>query len=169
MSSVNKVILVGRLGKDPEVRVFPNGGQIASASIATTEKWRDKNTGENREVTEWHNLVFQDRLAEIAGQYLKKGSLVYVEGALRTRKWQDQSGVDRYTTEVRVASMQMLGGGREDGQPSQQQPRQQQQQQQAQPRPAARAGNQKNSYEAARNGQMPMNPAEDDFDDDIPF
>lgn len=165
MSSVNKVILVGRLGKDPEVRVFPNGGQIASASIATTEKWRDKNTGENREVTEWHNLVFQDRLAEIAGQYLKKGSLVYVEGSLRTRKWQDQSGVDRYTTEVRVASMQMLGGGREDGQPSQQQPRPTQQQRPTQPRPAAAKAGQTNSYEATRNGQMPANPA----DDDIPF
>lgn len=115
MASVNKVILVGNLGRDPEVRSFPNGGQIANVTIATTERWRDKNTGENREITEWHNVVFNDRLAEIAGQYLRKGSSVYVEGSLRTRKWTDQNGQDRYTTEVRANVMQMLGGRAQGG------------------------------------------------------
>lgn len=115
MASVNKVILIGNLGRDPEVRSFPNGGQVANVTIATTERWRDKNTGENREITEWHNVVFNDRLAEIAGQYLRKGSSVYIEGSLRTRKWTDQSGQDRYTTEVRANVMQMLGGRAQGG------------------------------------------------------
>lgn len=112
MASVNKVVLVGNLGRDPEVRAFPNGGHIANVTIATTERWRDKNTGENREQTEWHRVVFSDRLAEIAGQYLRKGSEVYVEGSVRTRKWSDpQTGQDRYVTEVRASRMLMLGQG----------------------------------------------------------
>ncbi len=110
MASVNKVILVGNLGRDPEMRTFPSGDQVANVRIATTDRWRDKNTGENKEATEWHSVVFHGRLAEIVGQYLKKGSQVYVEGSLRTRKWTDQSGQERYTTEIRADTMQMLGG-----------------------------------------------------------
>ncbi len=113
MASVNKVILLGFLGRDPELRHTPAGDVIANMSLATTESWKDKNTGERREATEWHRLVFFSRLAEVAGQYLKKGSQVYVEGTLRTRKWQDQSGQDRYTTEIRGDVLKMLGGGRQ--------------------------------------------------------
>ena len=110
MASVNKVILVGNLGRDPEMRTFPSGDQVANVTLATTDKWRDKQSGEPREHTEWHRLVFNGRLAEIAGQYLRKGSQIYVEGSIRTRKWQDQAtGQDRYATEVRVDQMQMLG------------------------------------------------------------
>ncbi|QIL82962.1 single-stranded DNA-binding protein [Diaphorobacter sp. HDW4A] len=110
MASVNKVIIVGNLGRDPEMRTFPSGDQVANVTIATTDRWRDKNTGENRESTEWHRVVFNGRLAEIAGQYLRKGSQVYVEGSLRTRKWTDpQSGQERYATEIRADQMQMLG------------------------------------------------------------
>ena len=127
MASVNKVILVGNLGRDPEIKVFPSGDQIANVTIATTDKWKDKATGEQREAAEWHNLVFIGRQAEIAGQYLKKGSQIYVEGSIRTRKWQDKEGNDRYTTEVRVGNMQMLGGRPDGSQPAQRQsaPRQQ--------------------------------------------
>ncbi|THT98768.1 single-stranded DNA-binding protein [Lampropedia puyangensis] len=114
MASVNKVILVGNLGRDPELRTFPSGGQVANISIATTEQWKDRQSGERRELTEWHNVVFNDRLAEIAGQYLRKGSSVYIEGRLRTRKWQDQNGQDRYTTEIRADVLQMLSS-RNDG------------------------------------------------------
>ena len=110
MASVSKVILVGNLGRDPEIKVFPSGDQVANVTIACTDKWKDKQTGEAKEHTEWVRLVFNGRLAEIAGQYLRKGSQVYVEGSIRTRKWQDQSGQDRYATEVRVDQMQMLGG-----------------------------------------------------------
>ena len=110
MASVNKVILVGNCGRDPEMRTFPSGGQVCNVSIATTEKWRDKSSGEMRDQTEWHNLVFNDRLAEIAGQYLKKGSQVYVEGQIRSRKYQDKDGVERTAYEVRVREMQLLGG-----------------------------------------------------------
>ena len=110
MASVNKVILVGSCGGDPELRTFSNDGQVANVRIATNERWKDKQSGEPREHTEWHRLVFNGRLAEIAGQYLRKGSQVYVEGSIRTRKWQDQSGQDRYATEIRVDQMQMLGG-----------------------------------------------------------
>lgn len=109
MASLNKVQLIGNLGKDPEFRAFSDGGSVASVRIATSEKWKDKETGELRESTEWHNIVFHNRLAEIARDYLKKGSPIYVEGRLRTRKWQTDSGEDRYTTEVRVDEMQMLG------------------------------------------------------------
>src|SRR5512135_443500 len=113
---VNKVILVGNLGKDPEVRYMPSGGAVANITIATSEQWKDKDTGQQQERTEWHNVVFFNRLAEIAGEYLKKGSKVYVEGSLRTRKWQDKEGKDRYTTEIVANEMQMLdsrgaGGG----------------------------------------------------------
>ena len=107
---INKVILVGNLGKDPETRYMPNGKAVTNFSIATSESWKDKQTGEQREQTEWHNIVMYDRLAEIAAEYLKKGSQVYVEGKLRTRKWQDKEGKDRYTTEINCNEMQMLGG-----------------------------------------------------------
>jgi single-strand DNA-binding protein len=109
MASVNKVIIVGNLGRDPEMRSFPNGDQVANVTIATTDRWKDKQSGEMREATEWHRVVFNGRLAEIAGQYLRKGSQVYVEGSLRTRKWTDQSGVEKYSTEIRADQMQMLG------------------------------------------------------------
>jgi len=107
---VNKVILVGNLGSDPEVKYMPSGDAVANVSLATTESWKDKQSGEQVEKTEWHRLVFFKRLAEIAGEYLRKGSQVYVEGNLQTRKWQDRDGNDRYTTEIRVRDMQMLGG-----------------------------------------------------------
>lgn len=109
MASVNKVIIVGNLGKDPEMRTFPSGGRVCNVTIATSERWKDKQTGEMKEATEWHRVVFNDRLAEIAGEYLRKGSQVYVEGSLRTRKWTDQSGVEKYTTEIRADEMKMLG------------------------------------------------------------
>jgi single-strand DNA-binding protein len=109
MASVNKVILVGNLGKDPETRYAPNGDAICNITVATTDSWKDKQTGEKKEQTEWHRVSFYGRLAEIAGQYLRKGSAVYVEGSLRTRKWQDKEGQDRYTTEIRADQMQMLG------------------------------------------------------------
>jgi len=111
MASVNKVILVGNLGRDPEVRYTPDGAAICNVSIATTNTWKDKNSGERREETEWHRVVFYNRLAEIAGEYLRKGRAVYVEGRLKTRKWQDKdSGQDRYATEIVADQMQMLGG-----------------------------------------------------------
>ena len=109
MASINKVIIVGNLGRDPEMRTFPSGDQVANVTIATTDKWKDKQTGEMREATEWHRVVFNGRLAEIVGQYLRKGSQVYVEGSLRTRKWTDQSGVEKFSTEIRADQMQMLG------------------------------------------------------------
>lgn len=116
--SVNKVILVGNLGKDPETRTFPSGGQVTNATLATNEKWKDRQTGEMRDHTEWHRLVFNNRLAEIAGQYLRKGSQIYVEGSIRTRKWQDKDGQDRYSTEIRVDQMQMLGSRQGMGEPA---------------------------------------------------
>ena len=109
MAGINKVIIVGHLGNDPEMRSMPNGEAVANISVATSEAWTDKNTGERREVTEWHRIVFYRKLAEIFGQYLKKGAQVYIEGRLRTRKWQDQNGQDRYTTEIQGDVMQMLG------------------------------------------------------------
>lgn len=115
---VNKVILVGNLGQDPEVRYMPNGGAVANITLATSESWRDKQTGENKEITEWHRVVLFGKLAEVAGEYLRKGSQVYIEGQLRTRKWQDQGGQERYTTEVVVnvgGTMQMLGGRQQGG------------------------------------------------------
>lgn len=123
MRGVNKVILVGNLGRDPEVRYLPSGGAVANVTIATSEAWKDKNTGQQQEQTEWHRVVFYGKLAEIAGEYLKKGSKVYVEGSLHTRKWQDkQTGQDRYSTEIKANTMQMLdsrgqggGGGNQGG------------------------------------------------------
>lgn len=110
MASINKVILIGNLGRDPEVRYTPNGAAICNVTIATSRNWKDKNSGERMEETEWHRVVFYDRLAEIAGEYLKKGRPVYVEGRLKTRKWQDKDGVEKYTTEIIADQMQMLGG-----------------------------------------------------------
>jgi single-strand DNA-binding protein len=150
--SVNKVILVGRLGKDPETRYMTNGEAVTNATLATSENWKDK-SGEKQEKTEWHNLVFYRRLAEIAGEYLKKGSQIYVEGKLQTRKWQTKEGQDRYTTEIIVNEMQMLGGK------------------------AGGAG----SFEVVENQSAPARSAApakaapaaknsfDNFDDDIPF
>lgn len=150
MASVNKVILVGNLGADPEIRYLPNGDAVANIRLATTESWKDKATGEKKELTEWHRVVFYRKLAEIAGQYLKKGSQVYVEGRIRTRKWQGQDGQDRYTTEIEANEMQMLGrregmgdaGPRDSG-----------------ARPAARPAPQ----------SAPSNGGFNDVEDDIPF
>ncbi len=110
MASVNKVIIVGNLGRDPETRYMPNGDAVTNVAVATTESWKDKNSGEKKELTEWHRITFSRKLAEIAGQYLKKGSQVYVEGRLQTRKWTDKDGVEKYTTEIIADTMQMLGG-----------------------------------------------------------
>ena len=145
---INKVILVGTCGKDPETRYMPSGGAVTSISVATNESWKDKQTGEKQERTEWHNITFFGRLAEIAGEYLKKGSQVYIEGSLRTEKWQDKQGQDRYTTKVIANEMQMLGGRPGGGGDF----AQQQQQQQSQPQPANQPA-----------------PVDDSFDDDIPF
>ena len=133
MASVNKVILVGNLGADPETRYMPNGDAVCNIRLATTESWKDKASGERKEITEWHRVVFYRRLAEIAGEYLRKGSSVYVEGRIRTRKWQDKDGQDRYTTEIEATEMQMLGqrggcdgqqyGGESSAPPSRQQQR----------------------------------------------
>ncbi|MGK4442653.1 single-stranded DNA-binding protein [Yersinia enterocolitica] len=163
---INKVILVGNLGKDPEVRYMPNGGAVASITLATSESWRDKATGEQKEKTEWHRIVLFGKLAEVAGEYLRKGSQVYIEGALQTRKWQDQSGQDRYTTEVVVnvgGTMQMLGGKQSDSQGAQSQGRQQSgpQHNQQQWGQQHAQGQQQATHQT---NEPPM-----DFDDDIPF
>ena len=118
MASVNKVILVGNLGRDPETRTFPSGDQICNVTLATTDKWKDKQTGEPKEATEWHRLVFNGRLADIAAQYLRKGSQIYVEGQIRTRKYTDKDGVEKYATDIRVDQMQMLGSRQGQGAPS---------------------------------------------------
>ncbi|HFD88111.1 MAG TPA: single-stranded DNA-binding protein [Gammaproteobacteria bacterium] len=147
---VNKVILVGNLGKDPETRYMPSGGAVTNCTIATSETWKDKATGQPQERTEWHRVVFFNRLGEIAGEYLKKGSKVYIEGSLRTRKWQGQDGQDRYTTEIVASEMQMLDsrGGASTG--GYEEP----------PMPT----------EAPQRAEKPAAaPAVDDFDDDIPF
>lgn len=173
---VNKVILVGNLGGDPEVRYMPNGNAVTNVTVATSESWKDKQTGQQQERTEWHRVVFFNRLAEIAGEYLRKGTKVYVEGSLRTRKWQDQSGQDRYTTEIVGSEMQMLDsrGGSGDGgyqqsggyAPQQQAPAPQQ----AAPAPQRQAPPQQQAP-AAPQPQVAPQPAQgfDDFDDDIPF
>lgn len=161
---VNKVTIVGNLGQDPETKYMPSGGAVTNISVATSESWKDKNTGQQQERTEWHRIVFFNRLAEIAGEYLKKGSQVYIEGSLRTRKWQDQSGQDRYTTEIVANEMQMLGGrqgmGGDPGYdqsyaPQNQAPQQSAPTQQPQQKPQ----------------QAAPQPAQgmDSFDDDIPF
>lgn len=147
---VNKVILVGNLGKDPEVRYAPSGQAIANITIATTESWKDKNTGEKQEKTEWHRVVFFSRLAEIVGEYLKKGSQVYIEGRLQTRKWQDKEGKDRYTTEIVANEMQMLGSRQGGGAPSDDY-------------------NQDKSYSKPKAETTGASASNSDFDDDIPF
>lgn len=162
---VNKVILIGNCGGDPETRYMPSGGAVTNITLATSETWKDKQTGQPQERTEWHRVVFFNRLAEIAGEYLRKGSKVYIEGSLRTRKWQGQDGQDRYTTEIVASEMQMLdsrggSGGGEGGQgygnynQQNQAPAPRQQQAPARPQP---------SQDAPPAGQF------DDFDDDIPF
>ena len=151
MASVNKTILLGNLGQDPTVRYSPDGAAITNISIATTSSWKDKNSGERREETEWHRVVFYGRLAEIAGEYLKKGKPVYVEGRLKTRKWQNKEGVDQYTTEVVAESMQLLGGRDEE----QSAPAQQQRPQPQRQAPAPQARQPAASIE--------------DMDSDIPF
>lgn len=118
MASVNKVIIVGNLGRDPEMRTFPSGGRVCNVTIATTDRWKDKQSGEMKEATEWHRVVFNDRLAEIAGEYLRKGSQVYIEGSIRTRKYTDKDGVEKYATEIRADTMQMLGKREGMGGPS---------------------------------------------------
>ncbi|UIP28250.1 MULTISPECIES: single-stranded DNA-binding protein [Photobacterium] len=174
---VNKVILVGNLGNDPEIRYMPNGGAVANITIATSETWRDKATGEQREKTEWHRVVLFGKLAEVAGEYLRKGSQVYIEGQLQTRKWQDQSGQDRYSTEVVVQGyngiMQMLGGragGQGQGAPM---GGQQQQGGWGQPQQPAQQSQQQNyapqQQSAPKQAQPQYNEPPMDFDDDIPF
>jgi single-strand DNA-binding protein len=151
MASVNKVIIVGNLGKDPEVRYTPNGDSVTNVTIATTDTWKDKGTGEKKEATEWHRVVFFGKLAEIAGQYLKKGRQVYVEGALRTRKWTDKEGHERYTTEIVANEMKMLGSreGMSD----------------APPRESGGGGTGNRPAAAAQPAGNNFN----DFEDDIPF
>ena len=122
MRGVNRVIIIGNCGSDPEVKQFANGGSVTTISVATSEQWNDKQTGEKREQTEWHRISLYNKLAEIAAQYLRKGSQVYVEGSLRTRKYQDQNGQDRYVTEIRADQMQMLGGNQNAPQNPNQQP-----------------------------------------------
>lgn len=164
---VNKAIIVGNLGNDPEIRYMPNGGAVANLTVATSESWRDKATGEQKEKTEWHKVALFGKLAEVAGEYLRKGSQVYIEGQLQTRKWQDQNGQDRYTTEIVVQGfngvMQMLGGKSEGQQRPQQAPQQQnwgQPQQQA----PQQAPQQQPQQAQPQYNEPPM-----DFDDDIPF
>lgn len=160
---INKVILVGNLGQDPEVRYLPNGGAVANISIATSETWKDKQTGEQKDKTEWHRVVIFGKLAEIAGEYLKKGSQVYIEGQLQTRKWQDQSGQDKYTTEIVVnigGTLQILGSrGSNSGEDFPQQN-------------WGQSANNNSSAPAARKAPAPQQPSNEppmDFDDDIPF
>ncbi|GIB75363.1 single-stranded DNA-binding protein [Vibrio cholerae] len=172
---VNKVILIGNLGQDPEVRYMPSGGAVANITIATSETWRDKATGEQKEKTEWHRVTLYGKLAEVAGEYLRKGSQVYIEGQLQTRKWQDQSGQDRYSTEVVVQGyngiMQMLGGRAQQGgmpaqggmnAPAQQGSWGQPQQPAKQHQPMQQSVPQQ--YSQPQYNEPPM-----DFDDDIPF
>ena len=145
MAGINKVIIVGNLGNAPEIRTMPNGEQVANITVATSESWTDKNSGEKKTQTEWHRIVLYRRLAEIAAQYLHKGSQVYIEGRLKTRKWQDNNGQDRYTTEIQGDNLQMLGGRNQDTAQNQP-PKQQDKQQKAQSEPPV-----------------------DAFDDNIPF
>lgn len=151
MASINKVILVGNLGADPETRYTATGDAVCNIRIATTDSWKDKSTGEKREATEWHRVVFYRRLAEIAGQYLKKGSQVYIEGRIKTRKWQNKEGQDQYTTEIEATEMQMLGGRQGGG---------------AMPMDNDSGGG--NDYSPAPPKNKPK-PSFDDLGDDIPF
>ena len=145
---INKVILIGNLGQDPETRAMPSGGAVTNFTLATNESWKDKQTGEQKDRTEWHKVAMFNRLAEIAAEYLRKGSQVYIEGKLRTRKWQDRDGNDRYTTEVIADEMQMLGG-------------------------RGGSGGGSSSYggggSGGQGGGQQSPPPSDDFDDDIPF
>jgi len=170
---VNKVILVGNVGGDPETRFMPSGGAVTNLTLATSESWKDKQTGQPQERTEWHRVVFFNRLAEIAGEYVRKGSKIYVEGSLRTRQW-EQDGVKRYTTEIVAAEMQMLdsrqGGAQAGGQG--QAPQQQNYNQQApQGRPQAQQAQQpyQQQQQAAQQPQQQPGGFDADFDDDIPF
>ena len=167
MASINKVIIIGNLGRDPEVRYTPNGAAICNVSLATTRNWKDKSSGEKVEETEWHRVVFYDRLAEIAGEYLKKGRPVYVEGRLKTRKWTDKDGVEKYTTEIIANEMQLLGGREGMGAPGGDD---EGGERQSHARPPAA------SRPPAAPAQRPAAPAPskaasgfDDMDDDIPF
>ncbi len=152
MASVNKVILVGNLGADPEMRYTPSGDAVCNVRVATTESWKDKQTGDKKEITEWHRVVFYRKLAEIAGQYLKKGSQVYIEGRIRTRKWTDKEGQDRYTTEIEAQEMQMLGRREGMGQAGD---------------AGAREGG--NSRPASSKPAAASGGGFSDFEDDIPF
>ena len=155
MASVNKVILVGNLGRDPETKYMPDGAAITNVSIATSYQWTDKASGEKKEETEWHRVMFRGRLAEIAGEYLKKGSQVYVEGRLRTRKWQDKEGQDRYTTEIVADAMQMLGSRAGSGEPRE-------------PRGEPMSAKPAEPKAAAGAAKKPAGKF-DDMEDDIPF
>ena len=161
MAGVNKVIIVGNLGNDPEIRTMPNGEAVANITVATSESWNDKNTGERREVTEWHRIVFYRRQAEVAGEYLRKGSKVYVEGRLKTRKWQDQNGQDRYTTEIQGDVLQMLDS-RSDRQSGGYAPA-------AQPNYPSQAPSAPTAPRATPASKPAAEPPMDNFDDDIPF
>ena len=149
---INKVILVGNLGADPETRYMPSGSAVTNLSVATSESWKDKQTGEQKERTEWHKVAMFNRLAEIAAEYLRKGSQVYIEGKLRTRKWQDQNGQDRWTTEIIADEMQMLGGRGGGGGGG-----------------SFGGGQQSGGSRQGGGGSAPPQPGPDDFDDDIPF
>jgi len=149
---VNKVILIGNLGADPDTRYMPSGSAVTNCRIATTEAWKDRETGDQQERTEWHNIVFFGRLAEIAGEYLRKGSQVYIEGRLRTRKWQDREGNDRWTTEINTDQMQMLGGRSGSGAPS-----------------AAPSSRSEAPASAAAPAAAPAAAQAEEFEDDIPF
>ncbi|MBR9882411.1 MAG: single-stranded DNA-binding protein [Oceanospirillales bacterium] len=164
---INKVILIGNLGGDPEVRYMPSGNAVTNVTLATSESWKDKQSGQQQERTEWHRVVFFNRLAEIAGEYLRKGSKVYVEGSLRTRKWQGQDGQDRYTTEIVASELQMLDGrGGEGGGYAQPDPMGY-----GQPQQPAPQRTQQRPAPQSQPAQQPAAPAPDmdPFDDDIPF
>ena len=158
MASVNKVIVVGNLGRDPENRYLPSGEQVTSIAVATTDKWKDKATGEQKEQTEWHRISFFGKLAEIAGQYLKKGSQVYIEGRLRTRKYTDKEGIDRYATEIIADTMQMLGSRQGAGEPPEERGSYQP--------PSRPAQNTQQQRPQQSNRPAGLSP---DMDDDIPF
>ena len=176
MAGVNKVILIGNLGKDPEVRYMPNGTAVANITLATSESWKDKQTGENKEITEWHRVTFFRRLAEIAGEYLRKGSKVYVEGKIQTRKWTDQAGVDRYSTDIIADQLQMLdskGGASSSANSPQQNAYQPNNSQQSNYSKPANSAPQQQPYNQQGNS-FPQDTSQNNMDDgfldeDIPF
>lgn len=186
MSGVNKVILIGRVGKDPETRYMPNGEAVSNLTLATSEKWKDKGTGEQKELTEWHRLVFFNKTAEVVGEYVKKGSLIYVEGKLQTRKWTNNDGVDQYTTEIKCHNIQMLDSktGNQNNQQNNQQSNQNQQgaqnnqqnnhnqQNRNQQQGAQQGQGQSNNQQAGQYNKQAAQQApdlDDGWDDDIPF